>query len=75
VCGRCRGKLELHIFDKKQDKYVPYVQEDGKTPAKTPNAFAAFVKDNYKLVRTPGSKHGEAMKELSKMFAQTKLAN
>ena len=43
------------------------------TPAKAPNAFAMFVKENYKHCRTPGSSHKEAMALLSQKFAATKL--
>jgi hypothetical protein len=43
------------------------------TPAKAPNAFALFVKENYKHCRTPGSSHKDAMALLSKQFAASKL--
>ena len=79
-CGKCKGygkgRLELHIWDKKVNCYVPYNVDEGgilNTPAGKKNKFAAFVKDNYKFSRTPGRTHQEAMKELSKKFAETKL--
>ena len=78
-CGRCRGKLELHQWDNKLEKYMKLTQVEGadanaKVP-KTPNAFAAFVKENYKVCRTPGVKHADAMKQLSQMFKEAKIAN
>ena len=78
-CGRCRSKLVLHQWDTKLEKYVKLTQVEGadenaKVP-KTPNAFAAFVKENYKVCRTPGVKHADAMKQLSQMFKETKIAN
>ena len=84
-CGRCKGpgvgKLILHILDKKSKKYVPYDAPDnqngeqkiGTTSCRKPNAFANFVKENYKHCRTPGVSHSDAMKELSKKFASNKL--
>ena len=70
----------------KQAPYKPIAQKgstNGMTPGrrtvatepKTPNAFALFVKGNYKQARTPGSTHKEAMNQLSKMFAQSKIQN
>jgi len=44
-----------------------------KTP-KAPNAFATFVKENYKNYRTPGSSHKDAMSMLSKKFAEAKIS-
>ena len=78
LCGICRGKLELNQWDAKVEKYVKLVQNkepiDGEAKVqKTPNPFAAFVKENYKYCRTPGTTHGDAMKELSKMFSATKI--
>jgi hypothetical protein len=65
----------LHIMDKKLGKYVSYDQPNSTDrPPKTPNAFAAFVKDNYKHCRTHGRTHGDAMKVLSNMFADTKIS-
>ena len=73
-CGRCRGKLRLLVASKQNGKYELKPDcPDPKTPAKTPNAFALFVKDNYKHCRTPGSSHKDAMALLSKKFAATKL--
>jgi hypothetical protein len=51
-----------------------YEHEDNllKTP-KAPNAFALYVKENYKHCRTPGSSHKEAMALLSQKFAASKI--
>ena len=73
-CGRCKGQLQLLVASKQNGKYE--LQPDAtdlKTPAKTPNAFALFVKENYKHCRTPGSSHKDAMALLSQKFAATKL--
>ena len=79
-CGKCKGygkgRLELHIWDRKVNCYVPYNADKGgilNTPAGKKNKFAAFVQENYKFSRTPGRTHQEAMKELSEKFALTKL--
>ena len=61
------------IIDKKSGKYVPHHTTGMETPARQPNAFAAFVKDNYKFHRTPGVSHTDVMKELSKEFAKNKI--
>lgn len=81
-CGRCKtgGLLELYIFDKRKGHYRQADQDDanadGKPPQtpKTPNVFAMFVKENYKTCRTPGTTHAQAMKAISKMFAETKIS-
>ena len=81
VCGNCKrkgkeGRLVLHIWDKRLNRYVKYDQgntEAGAASAKKTNKFAEFVKENYKFSRTPGRSHGDAMKELGKMFAETKI--
>ena len=52
---------------------MPHHTTGMETPARQPNAFAAFVKDNYKFHRTPGVSHTDAMKELSKEFAKNKI--
>jgi len=78
-CGMCSklggndGKLVLHVQDKKSGKYVPHTSVGLETPVRKPNAFANFVKDNYKYHRTPGTSHTDAMKELSKEFAKNKI--
>ena len=80
-CGRCRGQLELFVASKVGGKYKKSGEQKGKqngsenllrTP-KAPNAFAMFVKDNYKTFRTPGTTHKNAMEALSLQFSQTKI--
>lgn len=39
------------------------------TPVREPTGFAKFVKENYKLYKTPDRKHAEIMKMLSNEFA------
>jgi hypothetical protein len=57
----------------KQNGKFEVKPEVSKTPAKTPNAFALFVKENYKDCRTPGSSHKDAMALLSQKFAVSKI--
>ena len=79
-CGRCKGHLELFVASKVGGKYKKSeAYNDSKdsrnllqTP-KAPNAFAMFVKDNYKTFRTPGTSHKNAMDALSLQFSQTKI--
>ena len=81
-CGRCKGHLELFVASKVGGKYKKSEAYDGnpkwesknllQTP-KAPNAFAMFVKDNYKVFRTPGTTHKNAMDALSLQFSQTKI--
>ncbi len=79
-CGKCKGAFELLLnrvagvtsaTPGRRLKQTPVEQNN--TPLKTPNRFAAFVKENYKNVRAPGVAHADAMKELSKKFALAKL--
>ena len=42
------GQLELNQWDAKSEQYVKFCESG---ISKTPNAFAAFVKDNYKYYR------------------------
>ncbi len=73
-CGRCGGNFQLFL------NKIAGVTSDtpGRRTVSTPatparNKFAAFVKDNYKYVRKEGVAHADAMKELGKMFAATKI--
>ena len=81
-CGRCRGQLELLVASKIGGKYKKSDAHNGnhkdsnnllRTP-KAPNAFAMFVKENYKTFRTPGTTHKNAMEALSLQFSQTKIS-
>lgn len=72
VCGLCKGRLVL----------LPPTKLDG-TPIKvrTPNKFAMFVKENYKIVQKSESvggvtpKHSDVMKALSRGFASLSTKN
>ena len=57
----------------KNGRYELREDVGGLQTPKTPNAFARFVKDNYKHYRTPGSTHKDAMAVLSQQFASTKI--
>jgi len=77
VCGRCGGKFEL-LVNRVAGAATPMagrrvITEKAQqgTPA---NKFAAFVKQNYKHVRTPGTPHRDAMKELGRLFAAAKVS-
>jgi hypothetical protein len=73
VCGKCRGKFELLVNHKSSTtSQTPGRRVVPKTP-KAPNAFAVFVRENYKTFRTPGTKHADAMKGLSAKFAASKI--
>ena len=81
-CGRCRGQLELLVASKIGGKYKKSDAHNSnhkdsnnllRTP-KAPNAFAMFVKENYKTFRTPGTTHKNAMEALSLQFSQTKIS-
>ncbi|XP_071452925.1 germ cell nuclear acidic protein-like [Hetaerina americana] len=70
-CGICGGTFELFLNTKDEaGKSVP------KT-LRTPNAFALFVKENYKTAkRTQDNlKHKDVMKLLSEQFAAAKISS
>jgi len=78
VCGHCYGKFQLVV----NGKTVQTKQSDtgpgggnsaGAAKPKAPNAFALFVKENYKVYKLPGVKHGDVMKTLSAKFSETKI--
>ena len=45
----------------------------GPAAPKTPNAFALFVKENYKVYKKPGLPHKDVMQTLSMEFKNFKL--
>ena len=71
-CGKCRGRLTLDQGGMRRQAASTVAEA---AAPRTPNAFAMFVKDKYKTCRTPGMSHGDAMKQISAMFAQTKISN
>ena len=76
VCGHCFGRFQLVVNGKTLqakalDNGTDTAASNGKT--KTPNAFALFVKDNYKVYKQPGVSHGDVMKTLSAKFSETKI--
>ena len=74
-CGYCRGKFELISQNNNGSKSTKVVDENNEnfvTPKRT-NAFSTFVKENYRLTRTPGTTHADTMKMLSEQFAKTKI--
>ena len=73
-CGYCRGKLILLPTgsEKKASKGKENVSDNCETPKKL-NPFAAFVKENYKLIRTPERTHADTMKKLGEDFAKSKI--
>ncbi|KAL4230378.1 hypothetical protein ACF0H5_010760 [Mactra antiquata] len=85
VCGYCRGEFEL--IQNSVPTTPRSASSSSMTPSSTnrsqsttprlPNKFALFVKDNYNSVkkRKQDLKHGEVMKELSKMFAESKITS
>ncbi|XP_052797192.1 germ cell nuclear acidic protein-like isoform X2 [Mya arenaria] len=75
MCGKCKGQFELLVNLKPTTPGS--AQTAVPTTPRTPNRFALFVKDNYKVVkqRNQDLKHGDVMKELSKMFAESKISS
>ena len=73
VCGHCRGEF---ILLNRSGKPLQSTSENSCDTPRTPNKFAMFVKENYKMVksRDTAMKHGEVMKVLSKEFAKQKLS-
>jgi len=76
VCGHCHGRFQL-VVDAKAvlTKVVDGATSDGvsATKPKAPNAFALFVKENYKVYKQPGVTHGDVMKMLSSKFSAIKI--
>ena len=75
-CGYCRGRFELITKQGNGKKTIQNldgnVNENVETPKRL-NPFSTFVKDNYRITRTPGSTHADTMKKLSEHFAKTKI--
>lgn len=75
-CGYCRGKFELIVnVNNGEDLNRPTggnTNVNLQTPKRL-NPFSEFVKDNYKLTRTPGISHADTMKQLSEKFAKSKI--
>ena len=76
-CGYCRGEFQLHESIEKDEAGKEYrgSNDNGgeyETPKKS-NPFSEFVKNNYRVTRTPGTTHAETMKQLSENFAKTKI--
>ncbi|KAK7070972.1 hypothetical protein SK128_014892 [Halocaridina rubra] len=78
VCGYCHGKFELIVNSQGGGATVGNPNTPGshsypKTP-RTPNAFALYVKKNYKSVKSSRKslKHGDVMKLLSAEFGKLK---
>eukprot|EP00090_Calanus_glacialis_P017283 TRINITY_DN26948_c0_g1_i1.p1 TRINITY_DN26948_c0_g1~~TRINITY_DN26948_c0_g1_i1.p1 ORF type:complete len:892 (-),score=270.16 TRINITY_DN26948_c0_g1_i1:95-2488(-) len=77
VCGHCYGRFQLVVNGKTvQTKVADGATAAGAAPAKpkAPNAFALFVKENYKVYKQPGVTHGDVMKMLSSKFSATKIS-
>ena len=74
MCGYCRGEFEL-IQNSVPTTPTSAASSTSSTP-RPPNKFAMFVKDNYNSVKRKNQdlKHGDVMKELSKLFAESKIA-
>jgi hypothetical protein len=74
-CGYCRGQFQLIPKGQYGEEIISRVADNVnnfETPKKL-NPFPAFVKDNYKLTRTPGISHADTMKQLSEKFAKSKI--
>ncbi|XP_060566921.1 dentin sialophosphoprotein-like [Ruditapes philippinarum] len=75
VCGYCRGEFEL-IHNSVPTTPTSAASSTTSSTPRPPNKFALFVKDNYNSVKRMNQdlKHGDVMKELSKLFAESKIA-
>jgi len=69
VCGHCHGRFQLVVDAKAVQNKVVYAAKP-----KALNAFALFVKENYKVYKQPGVTHGDVMKMLSSKFSATKIS-
>ena len=76
LCGYCKGKFELITNAAPMTPGSAVGSGAPKTP-RTPNKFAMFVKENYNTVKQKNKdlKHGDVMKELSKLFAASKISS
>uniref|UniRef100_A0A1B0CII1 SprT-like domain-containing protein n=2 Tax=Lutzomyia longipalpis TaxID=7200 RepID=A0A1B0CII1_LUTLO len=68
-CKYCKGAIQVFLNKKTKDGQV--VQ----TPVREPNGFAKFVKEKYKIFKTPQTTHAETMKILSQEFTKINLKN
>jgi len=75
VCGHCYGRFQLVVNGKTVNtKVTDSAAASATAKPKAPNAFALFVKDNYKVYKQPGVSHGDVMKMLSSKFSATKIS-
>jgi len=72
VCGHCHGRFKLVVNATNVSSAKPNSNKAPATP-KAPNAFALFVKENYKTHKKPGVAHKDVMVALSTEFAKFKL--
>lgn len=72
VCGKCHGRFQL-VVNYKGNK-VNEAGDSAAKPPKTPNPFALFVKENYKVYKKPGVSHGDVMKVLGDKFKEVKIS-
>ncbi|KAH3842174.1 hypothetical protein DPMN_115669 [Dreissena polymorpha] len=77
-CGRCKGSFELIVNNMSAGATTPgpaSATPSASTTPRTPNKFAIFVKENYNVVKQQNKdlKHGDVMKQLSKLFAENKI--
>lgn len=79
MCGICHGRFVLINANQQADVKATFDDivnnrepnlEALQTPAKQPNAFSLFVKDNYHSVKKDQNltKHQDIMKELGNKF-------
>ncbi|KAH3842081.1 hypothetical protein DPMN_115569 [Dreissena polymorpha] len=77
-CGRCKGSFELIVNNMSAGATTPgpaSATPSASLTPRTPNKFAMFVKENYNVVKQQNKdlKHGDVMKQLSKLFAENKI--
>lgn len=66
-CGFCRGPVELFRIQIKNGRRVTVA-------LRKPGSFALFVKENYRLIKTPDITHAGVMKALSEKYSKLTVA-
>jgi len=73
VCGHCHGKFKLVVNATSTNNKENNANGVTGSAPKTPNAFALFVKENYKHHKKEGVTHKNVMEVLSLEFKKFKL--
>ncbi|XP_059613428.1 germ cell nuclear acidic protein isoform X2 [Phlebotomus argentipes] len=66
-CKYCKGAIQVFLNKKNKEGEVV------RTPVREVSGFAKFVKEKYRIFKTPQNTHAETMKILSQEFAKINL--